>query len=303
VAFVTDLPPFPNSPPNVRYFPLSLNALKKRIHTIFAVNANHIVPYKLCDLRPAFGVIFPDVIQRAEFWGHGDNDMVLGRLHSFITPQRLSRHDVLSFKQGHLQGPFTIYRNIPRVNDLFRDGGHFHHVLSRPEYLHFDEFGPNVFYKRISSIEEVRALPSDNISVIAFKRALAGDLSVYCEQHGKESLTHRDKLVYEDGRVLDSRSGREYMFYHWVLEKRAVWFRYPSWAASRPHRFYMSTTGFYSVTENRAFCFLHAWRITRGALKWAGLKGANYIKRRLGLRVKVDTYPRLGWVKRLESSD
>lgn len=302
VALVTDLPAFPDSPASVRYFPLSLAALEARVRSTFGAHVPDLHPYKLCDFRPAFGVLFEDVVAGADFWGYGDVDMILGNLPLFLTAERLTSYEVLSFKKGHLQGPLTIYRNSPRVNNLFRTDGAYLQVFSDAAYRSFDEFGPTVFYTRLERPGDVAGLPSDNISVIAFKEALAGRLNVYCEQHGKEALSHRDVLEYRDGRVLDVRSGREYLFYHWVLEKRGIWFNYPHWLSERPPTLYMSTTGFYLPGQFRIYALLHLWRLAVGAARWATLKAANYVRRRFGCTITVDTYPRVGWVKRPSGS-
>lgn len=299
VMFVTDLDPFPDSPPNVSYYPLSLDQLKSRIQDLFGVDVSRIEPYKLCDFRPAFGLLFADALEGIDFWGYGDNDLVLGKVDEFITPEKLESYDILSFKQGHLQGPLTIYRNRPEINTLFKDGGEYKKIFANPKYLSFDEFGPSVFYVKIQQLEEVRNCPKDNISVIAFNQALDNKIKVLAEQHGKEDLSHADILVYENDQVRDYHSGTSYLFYHWVLEKRALWFQYPSWFEQRPSRFYMSTTGFYSESEFRTYRYRHAWRIFKGTIQWTTLKVSNYIKRRLGQSVILDTSPRLGWVKKL----
>ena len=303
VVFVTDLPAFPGSPPNVSYVHESFDALRSRLQSVLGMDLPGLFPYKLCEFRPAFGLIFRDIIGDADFWGYGDNDLILGDVAAFLTRERLETHDVLSFKRGHLQGPFTIYRNTPAVNELFRDGGEYARIFADPRYLSFDEFGmtglTTGFHTRPCSPEELSALPSDSISVIAFKRALAGDLRVYCEQHVKEDLGVCEILAYRDGRVVDVRTGEDYLFYHWVLEKRALWFGYPSWFPERPGEFYMSTTGFYSPREFRAYPLLHASRLFRGTARWLALRGANYARRRLGRPVTVDARPRVGRVQRL----
>lgn len=298
VVFVTDLDPFPDSPHNVTYHRLTFAELGSRIREAFEVDVSRLSPYKLCDFRPAYGVLFADLLQQADFWGHGDNDMVFGDVGSVLTPERLDAYDVLSFKKGHLQGPLSVYRNTPRVNELFREGGHYRKAFSTPEYLSFDEFGPAVFYASLNRPEDVARVTSDNISVIAFKEALAGRLRVYCEQHGREALGHRDLLEYRNGHVRDVRTRREYLFYHWVLEKRGIWFRYPEWFRDRPRVFYMSTTGFYSEREYSIYPFVHLWRLALGTGHWLALRAANYVRRRLRRPVVVDAYPRVGWVKR-----
>lgn len=46
-------------------------------------------PYKLCDLRPAYGHIFEDVVSGYDFWGFGDIDVIYGDLHKYLlAPKR-----------------------------------------------------------------------------------------------------------------------------------------------------------------------------------------------------------------------
>ena len=256
------------------------------------------VAYKLCDFRPAFAIIFADLVRDYDFWGYGDNDLVFGDVATFITPELLANKDVLSFKKQHLQGPLTFFRNVETVNNLFRDGGEYETVFATPEYRSFDEFGPTGFHTE-GSKREVGGLPSDNISVIAFKRALEGRLRVYAEQHGREYLQGDDLLCWQDGRLWNVRTGEAHLFYHWVVEKRALWFRYPAWL-ERPSQFYVSRTGFYLPAEARTFTLRHRFAGTfSGTARWAVLKGANYLRRRSGHTVTLDTYPRVGWVKDL----
>ncbi len=48
-------------------------------------------PYKLCEFKPMFGVLFADVVEGFDFWGHVDNDAILGDVLSedFLDPRFL----------------------------------------------------------------------------------------------------------------------------------------------------------------------------------------------------------------------
>lgn len=299
VTFVTDLDPFPDSPPNVRYHKLTFAALRSRIEALFGVATTGMVSYKLCDFRPAYGVLFPDLIAGFDFWGYGDNDLIFGNVSDFLTPERLAQNDILSFKRGHLQGPLTFYRNTEKVNELFREGGAYRAVFGAKDYLSFDEFGKEGFHTRVKSPEEIWSVESDNISVIAFKKAMTGDLRVYCEQDGREHLLRDELLEWRSGELHNHRTREKHIFYHWVLEKRALWFQYPAWMATRPDHFFISRTGFFLPHEIAAFRIRHRWRLLIGTKRWLWLKIVNYVRRRLGGRVTLDTYPQIGWVKDL----
>lgn len=83
----------------------------------FPVRRNH--PYAVCDLRPAFGKIFGEYLADSQWWGWCDLDIVLGRVASFLTPERLEQYDVISGASYCADGPFCILRNTPELVELF----------------------------------------------------------------------------------------------------------------------------------------------------------------------------------------
>lgn len=101
-------------PKNVRFKEMSFDELRQQIETRLGFRPSLDSPYKLCDLRPAFGVIFADDVRGFDHWGHCDTDIILGDLRSFITEEILRDNErVLAY--GHL----SIYRNVQRVNHFF----------------------------------------------------------------------------------------------------------------------------------------------------------------------------------------
>ena len=124
-------------------------------------------PYKLCDLKPAYGYVFSDYLEGCAFWGHLDNsDTILGDLRKFITDDVLSAYDkVHSF--GHL----TLYRNTPEANMRFSIpptcGTTIQELFSRSEVIGFDEMNHpwsiNTIYKEngFSLLERIPDLVVD----------------------------------------------------------------------------------------------------------------------------------------------
>ena len=41
-------------------------------------------PYKLCDYKPVYGLIFDEDLQDYDFWGHCDVDLIFGDIRKFI---------------------------------------------------------------------------------------------------------------------------------------------------------------------------------------------------------------------------
>ena len=107
-------------------------------------------PYKVVDFKPLFAYLFPEEVRGYDWWGHADNDLVLGDIRHFLTQDLLSQYDVLSpmSGQGNGQGllfswgPLMFYRNTEKINELFRHGTHPLKDLIDTSDPHFlDEWG------------------------------------------------------------------------------------------------------------------------------------------------------------------
>lgn len=71
-------------------------------------------PYKLCDYKPIYGLIFNDDLRDYDFWGHCDVDLVFGDIRHFITDDILNKYDRI-LSRGH----FSLYRNNKETNLTF----------------------------------------------------------------------------------------------------------------------------------------------------------------------------------------
>lgn len=75
-------------------------------------------PYKFCDYRPLYGILYEDMLAEYDFWGYCDLDMVFGSIRSFVTEEVLESYEIL-YRTGQL----CLYRNVPEINGLWREGG------------------------------------------------------------------------------------------------------------------------------------------------------------------------------------
>lgn len=71
-------------------------------------------PYKLCDYRPAYGVIFEDWIKEYDYWGWCDCDLLFGDIRKFFPDEVLTKYDKFMIL-GHLQ----LSKNNEEVNHYF----------------------------------------------------------------------------------------------------------------------------------------------------------------------------------------
>lgn len=87
---------------------------------------------KIHDYRPAFGKLFADEMAGYDWWAHTDIDCVYGRLDHFYSPVHAAGYDVLSDHGYYLCGPWTMYRNIQEINDLFMSHPSWKAILENP---------------------------------------------------------------------------------------------------------------------------------------------------------------------------
>jgi hypothetical protein len=97
------------------------------------------VPYKLCDFKPAYGFIFSDFIEKYDFWGFGDIDVIYGNIRDFINDDLLSSHDFICVRDDYVTGFFSLVRNTASTNMLFTKSKDYAEVLSKSAYCNFDE--------------------------------------------------------------------------------------------------------------------------------------------------------------------
>lgn len=99
------------------------------------------VPAKLVsDHYPAFGQIFQDYIQGFDFWSFTNWDVVYGRLDHFVPDTVLESCDVWSDEVNGINGIFTLMRNDPKINNLFRFVPAWERSFTVHEPCAFDEF-------------------------------------------------------------------------------------------------------------------------------------------------------------------
>lgn len=103
----------------------------------FSINITN--PYKLCDLRPAYGKIFEDFLAEYEFWGYCDADLIFGNILKFITNEMLESYEIFSGYSGFLSGPFCLYKNNGLMKNFFQNCPNYRKVMQNKRHLAFDE--------------------------------------------------------------------------------------------------------------------------------------------------------------------
>jgi len=144
---LTDNEPADPQYPNIHFRKLRLSDFLTHASTILGFPVRFSNPYKVCDFKPLYGFLFQDYLKEYDYWGYCDLDMVLGDLQSFISQPSSQPIDVLSTYSQFMSGPFSLYRNETRINELFRLSPRYRESLQDEIYRSFDE---NAFNENIT---------------------------------------------------------------------------------------------------------------------------------------------------------
>lgn len=222
------------SPKNVRWLCSDIESVARlatrQLGFEIRLNRNH--ARKLCDLKPAYGLIFEEQIRNYGFWGHCDLDIVWGRIRHFITDDMLARNDIISSRLGKISGHFTIYRNTDAINGLVRDLSSFREIASQPErHAAFDEKQFTDFLRSKTSLSGriVERLRGGRAPRICWDRIL------HTPAREQRKVRESENRVYQwVGGATFNPEGGEVMYVHFHLLKRTIehyalqWGEHPS---------------------------------------------------------------------------
>jgi hypothetical protein len=197
-------------------------------------------PYKLCDFRPAYGIIFSELVTGYDFWGHADIDVIFGNIRSFITDEILTTYDVVSVRPEYISGFFALYRNTARINSLFELSKDYKEVFKDGNNLDFDECG--MLCDSLAEGATLAELPVivESMTHVVDRLDRAGEIKVYFNFHAIESTP--GNLKWDCGQLF-YKNEFEVLLYHLVSFKVHPQLEIPVWEKI-PSSFYINEYSF-----------------------------------------------------------
>ena len=125
-------------PDNLYVKKLTLSQMKSQADKALNMSVCLDRPYKCCDFKPVYGLIFKDDIYSYDYWGHCDLDMIFGDLAHFFSQYEINKYDRF-LTLGHL----SLFRNNDEVNNRYKMKGSFRDyntVFTNSNSYAFDEF-------------------------------------------------------------------------------------------------------------------------------------------------------------------
>jgi hypothetical protein len=202
--FFTDIKEDFSCPSNVRKIYIPYRDFCNKFTEIYGVTDGIEKPYKLCDVRPAFGEVLGEYIKGYEFWGYCDEDLLWGDIRHFITDDILEKHDRI-LTRGHC----SIFRNTSEINSYYRTlprKGHmvYEKMLSLPQVCAFDEWGEHAG-GGVSAIFRDNGIPMYNEPVMADIYVGKGSFLI----NYRPDLRGTKYFLYENGKVFACGKNKE----------------------------------------------------------------------------------------------
>ncbi|HLU84260.1 MAG TPA: DUF6625 family protein [Vicingaceae bacterium] len=231
--FITDCEIPVEYPENVTFVKTTQEEFNRKIDTFFTTTIP-LTPRKICDLRPAFGDLFSNYLDGYDYWGYCDMDIVWGDIRSFISQDDLNKYDIISSRKNNTSGHFTIFKNCPEINSLYKSIPEFREKLAKVKLQRMDEDGLTDFlWKELENSKH------------SFK--VKWDAILCNQENGRDSHQeyYLDKWLWKDGKMLELKNGKpvnEVMYLHFINWKRTMKFS-EVYYSNNFEQFYISYIG------------------------------------------------------------
>ena len=235
-----------SKPDNVMVYKYSLLEMKKRADSVLNLDCALNSPYKCCDYKPIFGLIFSDYLKEYDYWGHCDFDMLFGDLFSYFEKCLISQYDKF-LPLGHL----SLYRNTEEVNNRFKKEGSYidyKKVFTSNDSFGFDEIDgmAAIYYKNHFSFYDKKIFADIDQKYKRFR------LSEYCVPK-QEKINYKYQIFFWDnGKVYRAmkKNGiiqkEEFCYIHFQKRKNMRL----NDVSSKTMRFYITDRGFFECDVN-----------------------------------------------------
>lgn len=240
----TELEEFPS---NCRFLHMSLKDLNSRASKITGLSIALSQPYKVCDLRPAFGEIFAEELCGYTFWGSSDMDLLYGDLQSFLTPERLKKYDAFFIRKQYTTGSLFLLRNSENINSLYKKSPDYKHIFQDPNHNYvFDECAGA--WKQLiggASIKEVHT-PTISFTQVVKDAEEDGLILPLFDDMAIEYIPRKCNIILKNGHLYHDKN--EYLLFHYVINKSSIFFTFPYWKKI-PSSFSVAPCGVFHLNE------------------------------------------------------
>ncbi|PIY13291.1 MAG: hypothetical protein COZ17_01135 [Flavobacteriaceae bacterium CG_4_10_14_3_um_filter_33_47] len=203
-------------PKNVKIIPFTIEAFNQLATQKLVLGISVKSAYKLCDFKPAYGVIFQEYIKGYDFWGMTDIDIIFGRIREFMTHKLLETYDVISVRNDYPTGSFMLFKNDQTANNLFKKSKDYKKVFLSDTHYCFDECNfKHYFLQEGGDIFDIDC-EIETMHHVIKKAQIGGNLKAHFDFLVIEGLP--GQLKWEKG-FLSFKNEFEVLLHHLILYK------------------------------------------------------------------------------------
>jgi hypothetical protein len=238
---------------NIEYVHISFDGYKAMARERLGIAFDPVHPYKICDLRPAFGVLFEREIAGYLFFGYGDIDVIFGDISVFYGERQFAELDVVSTHPERLSGHFAVLRNTPDIRRMFESISGYRQLLERPDQMSVDE---SDFSQLVLHSPTLRTLFVERHSTVLSARGWHDG-----------TMNYPQRWFWQHGKLTNEQDGdREFLYLHFMRWQSAHWINNPpvageaawvgreiihtDWRKAATDGFSISPAGFTSIAPN-----------------------------------------------------
>ena len=204
----------------------SFSEYKDNISQTLNIDFSRAAPYKICDIRPAYGHLYKKYLEGYDFFGFGDIDVIYGNLRHFLTDDILARYQLIATHPNRISGHFSLFKNNDLMRNAYKKIPDWKVLFETPEHLSLDEskftkvFIPHRKHPRW--IKKIYALFSPYWRNNYFHEQYSTILSPIPWLDG--SHIHPEEWYWKDGILSNNKDGkRDFMYLHFMNWKSSTW--------------------------------------------------------------------------------
>lgn len=214
-------------PDNAKFIKISFEEYCRQAGEKLGVEFHPSRFYKLCDLKPFYPIIHREELQKYDYVGWGDIDLIYGNIEKFFPDSKIVKYDILSVHSYIISGHFALIKNSPSIYENFMNIPYWRWYIADGNNHVVDELGlsyfltpklkyARFFYDKLGGYCGIHRGWMESIMQLLAKL-------IYPRYHFKELYTtpipeQNNVIIYKNGGIFDY-TGRELPYIHFQYFK------------------------------------------------------------------------------------
>ena len=207
----------------MKFIKTSYSDYKKMVSEKLDIHFDPVSPYKLCDIRPAYGFLHENEIKHYDYYAFGDLDLIYGDLRKHLG--KLEEYDLISTHDTRVSGHLCLHKNTTKMREAFKQRSEWKKLMSMEKHVAFDEKGySKIFIRRKSWPKKINQVISQCFTYqknCLFEEAFSTPNCRIPWVDG--SFNFPSEWYWEKGNLTTSNTDRDFMYFHFFYWKDHSW--------------------------------------------------------------------------------